>query len=380
MAFTGLSQKHYPLDYFEKAAAQRVYPVARPVDRAAIPLSILPSQIILSHPPSVENSIRDMIDCKLKHIRGPSISIAPTSTRLLARLANFDFINDPKIQDGVEITPPEFIGGCGCKPACFPSTCLCPFVEENSDAPIEPYELYAPASSLFVLKEEFLERNSMIKECNHNCACASNSSGCWNTVVQRGRTVHLEIFDTGPRGFGQFSVSFPPSVFLFSSFFLPSFSFMLLTHLVGLRSLDYIRRGQYIDRYLGEIITRKDADIREASTQGGQSYLFSLDWWHDDDKIYVIDGQKFGSATRFMNHSCDPNCKMVPVSNIHGDNQRLYDLAFFARRDIPPGTELTFDYNPGWKPSHKKVDPDAVKCLCGSKKCRGQLWPNRRKA
>lgn len=88
---------------------------------------------------------------------------------------------------------------------------------------------------------------------------------------------------------------------------------------------------------------------------------------------------------------------MFPVSRTHGDN-RLYDLAFFSLKDIPPNTELTFDYNPGAANTNAtgsgvevgsgsagkekgkaKIDPSAVKCLCGERNCRGQLWPNQRK-
>ena len=126
------------------------------------------------------------------------------------------------------------------------------------------------------------------------------------------------------------------------------------------------------------MIPKKEADARELADQKGHSYLFGLDWNLDGDEIYVVDGQKFGSPTRFMNHSCNPNCKIVPVSTTdHGDD-RIYHLAFFALRNIPPGTELTFDYNPLWDGT-KKVDPNAVKCLCGEARCRGQLWPNARK-
>lgn len=128
------------------------------------------------------------------------------------------------------------------------------------------------------------------------------------------------------------------------------------------------------------MIPKRIADLREdaVSGQNTPSYLFSLDFLRDDDSIYVVDGQKFGSPTRFMNHSCNPNCKMFTVTQNGGDD-RLYDLAFFAMRDIPPMQELTFDYNPGWTGSAKKIDPNAVKCLCGEKNCRGQLWPNQRK-
>ena len=93
---------------------------------------------------------------------------------------------------------------------------------------------------------------------------------------------------------------------------------------------------------------------------------------------------------------------MFPVSRNHGDN-RLYDLAFFALRDIEPMTELTFDYNPGPVDAdadadgdgdsdsdsdsdcdidhrkHKAKGANVVKCLCGESNCRGQLWTAQRK-
>lgn len=130
------------------------------------------------------------------------------------------------------------------------------------------------------------------------------------------------------------------------------------------------------------MITEEEADIREeaAAAKGGHgaSYLFSLDLFSTDKEpeMNVVDGRKFGGATRFMNHSCKPNCKLFPATQNHSDTY-IYDLAFFALHDIPPMTELTFDYNPNME--EDDVDPDAVKCLCGASNCRGQLWPNNRK-
>jgi histone-lysine N-methyltransferase SUV39H len=152
-----------------------------------------------------------------------------------------------------------------------------------------------------------------------------------------------------------------------------------LVSIPGLRSPAFIRKGQFIDRYLGEVISEETSEAREASSVSNHdaSYLFSLDFVPHDE-MYVVDGRRFGSATRFMNHSCHPNCRIFPVTQNHGD-RKLYDLAFFALQDIHAGTELTFDYNPGWTGKSGKVDPNAVKCLCGEKKCRGQLWPSKRK-
>jgi histone-lysine N-methyltransferase SUV39H len=153
---------------------------------------------------------------------------------------------------------------------------------------------------------------------------------------------------------------------------------MMLISPLGLRSPNSIQAGQFIDRYLGEVITSEVADHREEAriSKDDASYLFSLDFFSEDD-VYVVDGRKYGSATRFMNHSCNPNCKLFSVSHSHSD-LKLFEIAFFALTDIPAFTELTFDYCPGWKPTDE-IDPDAVKCLCGSENCRGQLWPNQRK-
>jgi histone-lysine N-methyltransferase SUV39H len=129
------------------------------------------------------------------------------------------------------------------------------------------------------------------------------------------------------------------------------------------------------------VISKRAAEEREAAmtSENSASYLFSLDFFSDDDDIYVVDGRKYGSPARFMNHSCNPNCKMFSVSQHHAD-QKIFNMAFFALCDIAPLTELTFDYYPNWKNNGpKEIDPDAVKCLCGERNCRGQLWPNKRK-
>ncbi|RAO64870.1 uncharacterized protein BHQ10_000882 [Talaromyces amestolkiae] len=117
-------------------------------------------------------------------------------------------------------------------------------------------------------------------------------------------------------------------------------------------------RGHYI--YLDvRADPREDATAGSNGSHSSPSYAFSLDWFppsSDDEgdnddgtssSHYIVDGQRFSGPSRFMNHSCNPNCKMIPVSTHHSD-QKIYDLAFFARRDIPPGVELTFDYNSGW--------------------------------
>ena len=138
---------------------------------------------------------------------------------------------------------------------------------------------------------------------------------------------------------------------------------------LGLFATRVIKRNGYIATYRGPILTTEEAEKRERQ---GAKYMFEL------TKKLTIDGSPRWNVARYMNHSCNPNCRMFPVTRHHGDN-RIYDLAFFSLRDLPPMTELTFDYNPTWK-GDKTVDPNAVRCLCGEDKCRGQLWPNQRKS
>ncbi|PLB34640.1 histone-lysine N-methyltransferase Clr4 [Aspergillus candidus] len=353
---SGLSDRFFPTNDYEKRARRGAYPVAKthPVDRRSVPLLIgRTAPVLTAQRPRVADQLLRALQRKLATIKGPPVTFAAGNEHLLADFAaNFEFINAYKIRPGVEPLKEEFIGGCGCSGFCDPTRCVClETEEENSDRKLIAYGGAADDPLVLVLRPEILHRTVMIVECGARCNC---EKACWNRVVQRGRTVRLEIFHTGERGF-------------------------------GLRSPDTIRAGQFIDCYLGEVITEEKADIREeiATAQHGHSYLFGLDFYPPSDEtegIYVVDGERFGGPARFMNHSCHPNCRMIPVSHTPGD-ERLYDLAFFAVRDIPPMTELTFDYNPGARESGRptKIDPSAVRCLCGEKNCRGQLWPNQRK-
>ena len=163
---------------------------------------------------------------------------------------------------------------------------------------------------------------------------------------------------------------------------------------LGLRSPVSIRKGQFIDTYRGEIITDGEATRRELRAgRGKDSYLFSLDKFQGEEgsldyipnkDLYVVDGEFMGGPTRFMNHSCDPNCRQFTVSLTRGDI-KVYELPFFALEDIPAGTELTFNYmddDDDYEPlsderanaimKQRGQQPD--KCLCGSKICRRYLW------
>lgn len=158
----------------------------------------------------------------------------------------------------------------------------------------------------------------------------------------------------------------------------------------GVRSKVNIRKGQFIDKYIGEIITSEEAEKRRQESTKSQRkdvYLFALDKFSDVNSLdprlsgpaYEVDGEFYSGPTRFINHSCDPNVRIFARVGDHAD-KHIHDLAFFAVEDIPAQTELTFDYVDGEDAAIKaetldpKLRSQMTKCLCRTKKCRGYLW------
>ena len=179
-----------------------------------------------------------------------------------------------------------------------------------------------------------------------------------------------------------------------------------LTYRTGLRCTSPLAAGQFVDLYYGEVIDSEEADRRQAD--GGtmkDNYLFDLDKFEDQLDIermplLVVDGEYMSGPTRFMNHSCDPNCAQYAVSYNRNDPRR-YNLAFFALEDIAAGQELTFDYTDSvddepeeddipsassvaFLPVENGYGPESMSfhlnCICGIKACSifCQLWRSSR--
>ncbi|KAH3745388.1 histone-lysine n-methyltransferase [Pelomyxa schiedti] len=129
----------------------------------------------------------------------------------------------------------------------------------------------------------------------------------------------------------------------------------------GLRATCTIPKGMFVAEYIGELITDEEAQERSSDV----SYLFDLDI--EGSTTFVIDADRCGNIARFLNHSCEPNLVQYWFWIDHLD-KRLPRIAFFSAREIPPLTELTFDYCMKLVGGRKKT-----KCLCGSKNCRRWL-------
>jgi SET domain-containing protein len=131
-------------------------------------------------------------------------------------------------------------------------------------------------------------------------------------------------------------------------------------HGKGAFALKTIRKGTRLVEYVGENITPEESDKRydDTNVKNHHTFLFSV------DKRKVIDATYGGNESRFINHSCDPNCEAVI------EKRRVY---IDALRTIRKGEELAYDYNYERTPKTTKADERLYRCLCGSPECRGTI-------
>lgn len=205
--FLGLSTIYYPVDEAETKASEKAYPKQKSVDPKLTPLSLtnLPEGLFRKkyNQVSSRNEVLELLKSKLSKIRGPRVTLSLGSRDDATSFPlNFEFVNSYKIRSGVEKADESFDAGCNCGIVCDTKTCTCLSQEIDSDDRINPYEILRDGT--YVLNKSFLNRTAMIYECTSLCGCTHH---CWNRVVERGRTIRFDIFDTGSRGFGMY---YPP--------------------------------------------------------------------------------------------------------------------------------------------------------------------------
>ncbi len=126
-----------------------------------------------------------------------------------------------------------------------------------------------------------------------------------------------------------------------------------------------IRKGTCIVEYRGERISAREAERRPDSDPDNpyHTFLFEL----NDGR--VIDAGVRGSAARWINHSCNPNCE--PFED---DAGRIF---IEARRTIRKGEELAYDYQLSLGGRITKKLRQAYECRCGAPRCRGTMLESR---
>ena len=192
-------------------------------------------------------------------------------------------------------------------------------------------------------------------------------------------------------------------------------------------------RGTFIDLYLGEVITTKEATKRFISVSQDSksdigSYLFDLDFNYDSgtECEFTLDAYRYGNVSHFFNHSCSPNLKGgIPLFYwsfrhasphsiaflladqsqrrsayfwLHGTgrNHNRVPAAMLAKRSRKGASVDSDDDDFAAMPSHRNIEidfddmtPDSrrsssgamkrnqnkpIKCLCGSANCRKFIY------
>ncbi|KAJ6551856.1 hypothetical protein B0H19DRAFT_1264485 [Mycena capillaripes] len=231
--------------------------------------------------------------------------------------------------------------GCRCKGACAASSC-------HGQSSVPAYNQAGRVNS----------NVSAIFECNDKCSCPPK---CTNRIAQGPRQFGIQIFKTEKCGW-------------------------------GVRVKFDVRKGTVMGIYTGLLIRREDAEnLRHNDPRW--SYCFSLDAMETTDdeneeppeNSYSVDAFGCGNWTRFINHSCNPNLRVIPVVYDTMPEDNLPYLAFVAQRDIDAYSELSFDYSPTrqlefeekkfrekGKAKRNRAKKE-TRCICGAPNCRGWL-------
>jgi histone-lysine N-methyltransferase SETMAR len=201
-------------------------------------------------------------------------------------------------------------------------------------------------------KDDGDDASQPIVECSARCACRTGTTLCRNSVVGRGVRVALAVFLT-PDGRGW-----------------------------GVRTDEPLRRGTFVCEYAGEIVSTAEAAERRAAraaTRPANQYIMCLVEHVGSPRRALrttIDPTERGNVGRYLNHSCEPNLlsRVVRVGSL------VPRLAFFTRRDVDAGEELTFAYGAADSdvtPSVPQQQPAAERarrpCRCGASVCTGWL-------
>ncbi|PND38434.1 SET domain-containing protein-lysine N-methyltransferase [Paucibacter aquatile] len=133
----------------------------------------------------------------------------------------------------------------------------------------------------------------------------------------------------------------------------------------GVYALAPIKAGEVIIEYTGELISWDEAMERHPHDPKQPNHTF---YFHIEDGR-VIDALYGGNSSRWINHSCEPNCETDEIKG------RVFIKAL---QDLSPGEELFYDYgltiDERYTPKLKKE----FACYCGSPFCRGTMLAPKR--
>ena len=131
-------------------------------------------------------------------------------------------------------------------------------------------------------------------------------------------------------------------------------------HGKGVFAVQDLAEGETLIEYVGEIINWKEALRRHPHDPKDPNHTF---YFHIDEE-HVIDAKHGGNSSRWINHSCKPNCEADE------EGGRVFIKAL---RNIKAGEELFYDYGLIIDAPYTKKLLAEYPCWCGAKNCRGTL-------
>lgn len=161
-------------------------------------------------------------------------------------------------------------------------------------------------------------------ECNEEeCPCRER---CQNRRFQKRQYAKVKVVETPGKGFGLFTC-------------------------------EDLKPGTLVMEYVGEIVNQDQMNerARKYSAQGQPHFYFMT-----LRPNQIIDATCKGNLSRFLNHSCLPNCETQKW--IVGGRIKI---GLFTLKSIKAGSELTFDYK------FVRFGKEPQKCLCGEANCTG---------
>lgn len=133
----------------------------------------------------------------------------------------------------------------------------------------------------------------------------------------------------------------------------------------GVKSIRKIEKGNFILEYIGEIITKEEYEERTRTIYRNDQHSYGMSLKGQ----YIIDAHKKGNISRYVNHSCNPNCE-IQSWNVNG----LPRLALFSIKEIQRAEELTYDYK------FSPFGDNNIDCHCDDANCKRIIsFRNKRK-
>jgi len=139
-------------------------------------------------------------------------------------------------------------------------------------------------------------------------------------------------------------------------------------HGKGVFALRDLAEGDAIIEYVGAIISWKEAQRRHPHDPADPNHTF---YFHIDERR-VIDALVGGNSSRWINHSCAPNCEA---------DESQGRVFIKALHKIAAGEELSYDYGLIIDDRYTAKLKAEYPCWCGERQCRGTLLaPKRRRS